>query len=218
MRCLSKDQKFKNLTVGKDYPDANVVGEFIELTNDAGVLSRYNKKYFEERTRQRPTPPPPPPVTTMTVRQFVDTLVLRQHEGDLIYTQGDLIYTHNRITAELHIHDSNISCGVHAISGMNNIRTFAHHLIQHILNSRDTLRISNLTDDSEAEIFCELMRRALSLVNITFILLSTNDAANPVFSVFDAAPGVIKSNVIENPYSGRPIAVWIVQRNLFILE
>jgi hypothetical protein len=212
MRCLSKDQKFKNLTVGKDYPDANVVGEFIELTNDAGVLSRYNKKYFEERTRQRPSPPPPPPVTTMTVRQFVATLVLEQYEGE------DLIYTHNRITAELHIHDSNISCGVYTISGMNDIRTFAHHLIQHILNSRDTLRISNLTDNSEAEIFCELMRRALSLVNITFILLSTNDAANPVFSVFDAAPGVIKSNVIENSNSGRPIAVWIVQRNLFILE
>ena len=60
LKCNSKNPKFKNITIGKDF-EGTLDGDFAEVVNDSGVKTRYHKKYFSEVAPTLPFAPPPPP-------------------------------------------------------------------------------------------------------------------------------------------------------------
>lgn len=61
LRCSTKPEKFKNLTLEKEY-EATQDGDFVHLTNDAGQRAKYSRKYFTQVRVRRATPPAPPVV------------------------------------------------------------------------------------------------------------------------------------------------------------
>lgn len=202
-KCNSKNPKFKNLTIGKDYEGETSNDDFIEITNDAGVKSKYHKKYFSEVTEETEVSK-----TRLSLNDILDRLNITFSEEDLAH----IVYN-NGINSYVCIESAQNTCGILELDGMNNIAYLTNSIIEDINTS--TIETTSVT---ESELFNDIMIRVLDYISKEysepFYMLTTNSPDSSIFSVFTEEVtntyGCFRSLPKENPNSGNDIAVWLI--------
>lgn len=99
-RCINKAD-FKNLTLDKEYPGV-LRDDYISITSDNGTEQRYHRKYFREI--------PDDPLEILR-----NGLLVSIEDNDVIIRYGNS-------SSSLGLRGSSISCGVHQMQGIEEIR------------------------------------------------------------------------------------------------
>lgn len=207
LKCNSKNPKFKNLTIGKDY-EGVIEGDFAEVLNDTGVKVRYNKKYFSDIAI---TPPAPrrPVVANLSLDDIINDI-------DIDYDGGDIITIETSYLSEysVNVFQANNSCGVLQFDGMNVVADFVRSILNYISNNNNMT-----TTVSDAQLFEALMRSILNVIsdefNRPFIMLTTNEPHRSMFELFNNRFNIgeslsVKTEIRNNPGGSSEIAVWVV--------
>jgi len=206
LKCNSKNPKFKNLTIGKNY-EGTLDGDFAEVVNDAGVKSKYHKKYFSEVTEETEVSE-----TILSLNDILDRLnitVSGEHEDERVI---QVVYN-NRINSYVYVESAQNTCGILELDGMNNIADLTSSIIRDLNTS--TIKTTSVT---ESELFNAIMIRVLDYISEEhsepFYMLTTNSPDSSIFSVFTEKVtntyGCFRSLPKENPNSGNDIAVWLI--------
>jgi hypothetical protein len=114
LRCVTKSNKFKNLTVDKVY-DGNEEDDNYVVTNDSGLPSRYAKKYFalSDVVNVR---------SVDTNGRFCITINGREYEFEIILSS------------------SAISCGINQLSNISNLKTVVRRVTNTSKSTADIFR------------------------------------------------------------------------------
>jgi len=228
LKCNSKNPKFKNLTIGKDY-EGTLDGDFAEVVNDAGVKSKYHKKYFSEVTEETEVSE-----TRLSLNDILDRLnITVSGEEDerviqVVYNSGAKValstFPHDlyKINSYVYVESAQNTCGILELDGMNNIADLTSSIIRD-LNTSTILGFRVYTgqsssDVTESELFNAIMIRVLDYISEEhsepFYMLTTNSPDSSIFSVFTEKVtntyGCFRSLPKENPNSGNDIAVWLI--------
>jgi len=208
VRCINVENY--KLTEGKIYPIADETRDFYSLLNDNNIGVRYHKRLFEvvPENAQPAAPITPPPPPRRTERDLVGSIQVQTG----VVTFRDFDNTVRTIQNRFTRTDSNISCGVKQISGIN-------IQIQNIDNFFD------LDEDDFITIRKALFKKCIeqyvqrNLLNgNAFGLLSTNtsgedgghQADEDMLTVLDEMSNGHTTDV-RNPNSDRNIKVWVLQ-------
>lgn len=214
IRCINAENY--KLTVDKIYQAEPDGRDFYKLLNDNNIGVRYHKRLFEDdatTTPDRPQPAParpvaPPPPPPRTERDLVDSITIR---NDAVAFQ-DFDRQWKTIINNFSSNDSQISCGVKQISGINSqIEGIDNHFD---LDEDDfiTIRKALFRKCLEQYVQNTLLRRQ------AYGILSTNtsgtdnghDADEDMLAVLNEFSQVHTVDR-ENPNSNRNIKVWILE-------
>lgn len=211
LKCNSKNPKFKNLTIGKDY-EGVIEGDFAEVVNDSGVKSRYHKKYFSAAA----IVPPAPQITTLSLEDILReiSVVISASSGDGSYRSISIRSTRT-ISATVYLDVVSNTCGVIEIDGINSVDSLANDIITNI--GRNPLEITSVTTN---QLFDSLMMLILREIRNNadlqhpFYMLSTNNPDRNSFVNFNRRFALTNSSSKTtnriNPNSNNEIAVWII--------
>lgn len=207
------------LTLNKVYNSESESRDFYKLLNDNNIGVRYSKRLFREATREeiaqnvetaapvRPaTPPPPPPLTETDLVNSIQTT------GENV-TFIDFDRTRKAVARRFTSSESNISCGVKQISGINRQIEEIDSFFD--LDSDDFVTIRKALFTACIQKYV----RTTLLAPVIFGVMSTNVtgedegilADSDLLEVLDALADTT-TNQRENPNSGRNIKVWVLSK------
>lgn len=200
--CTTKPDKFKNLTINKEYENVIEDGEAYVVPNDSGFRSRYAKKYFRV-VPETPTTQPRPaqPVT----RNLLNVLTMNYHEND----GGDYLeIILNGISRNININleISTISCGIYEVYGIQEIKRVVNEMYnnkqQNIVGTREEFFRAVM------EYFIAQLRNNTS--RAFFLMSDNNNTANS--DIYDSILSTLAVGNFSrsNPNSGNNITLWII--------
>ena len=203
MKKVCINPKNYKLTQGNEYEILQQEDGYYLIVNDSNKTVRYYSDLFDdvEEAVEEVAPPPPPARTEADV---ISSLNVTCNGQRCTVTYVDLNnQTVNFQTSTIGIFETEISCGIHQIRGINNI-------LLSIDNNVST------TDDDLLELRKEIVKRVISLLinrnrgNTRWMLMSTNndDSYEDYFDVFDS---LAQTNLgwENNPNSGNDIKLWV---------
>lgn len=200
--CTTKPDKFKNLTINKEYENVIEDGEAFVVPNDSGFRSRYAKKYFRV-VPETPTTQPRPaqPVT----RNLLGVLTMNYHEND----GGDYLeIILNGISRNININleISTISCGIYEVYGIQEIK----RVVNEMYNNKQ----QNIVGTRE-EFFRAVMEYLIAQLRNNnsrafFLMSDNNNTANS--DIYDSILSTLAVGNFSrsNPNSGNNITLWII--------
>ena len=200
--CTTKPDKFKNLTINKEYENVIEDGEAYVVPNDSGFRSRYAKKYFRV-VPETPTTQPRPaqPVT----RNLLGVLTMNYHEND----GGDYLeIILNGISRNININleISTISCGIYEVYGIQEIK----RVVNEMYNNKQ----QNIVGTRE-EFFRAVMEYLIAQLRNNnsrafFLMSDNNNTANS--DIYDSILSTLAVGNFSrsNPNSGNNITLWII--------
>lgn len=220
LKCNSKNPKFKNLTIGKDY-EGVIEGDFAEVVNDSGVKSRYHKKYFSSVE----LPPPPPRIRQLSLEQILSEIDISvgdfQNNGSDVYNTVEIDLPSRELGSDVYIYVARNSCGVIEIEGMNNVSQFAREILEDISSTQletTTVSLGVLFDAILMMILREI--RSNPTMYYPFYMLTTNSPDRDCFAEFNtrftSTSSSSKTTNRVNPNSNSEIAVWIIDAEAFL--
>ena len=200
--CTTKPDKFKNLTINKEYENVIEDGEAYVVPNDSGFRSRYAKKYFRVVPETPATPPQPAqPVT----RNLLGVLTMNYHEND----GGDYLeIILNGISRNININleISTISCGIYEVYGIQEIK----RVVNEMYNNKQ----QNIVGTRE-EFFRAVMEYLIAQLRNNnsrafFLMSDNNNTANS--DIYDSILSTLAVGNFSrsNPNSGNNITLWII--------
>jgi hypothetical protein len=139
IRCSTKPEKFKNLTLDKEY-DATDDGEMYVLTNDAGLQSKYAKKYFTTVVRSVP------------ISEALNVTTTISSEDEVSWQLQ--IGRHRAVNLIISINNTSISCGVEELYGISVIKAECTNLYNRLDH--------NLYTGTKEDIFEKVMATIMS--------------------------------------------------------
>ncbi len=104
LQCISKEKKYKNLTIGKIYDGADEESGY-KVKNDAGLITHYPKKCFKP------------------VIESIEGVSIEYDEDD-----NSIIVSWKNLHKYLYIDSTSISCGIAYLSGVNEIINLVNEL------------------------------------------------------------------------------------------
>lgn len=212
--CNNKDPKFKNLTVGKQY-EGTIDGDFVEITNDANVKARYNKKYFAvtetERPRRARPVPPPPVINYINLERFIEDHVSLEFD-DHYNNEGELevvIYVGGHRIASGCIQSTVASCGVGFFQGLNSLMNAIDALPEQFTDNGE---IYNIQDVNRERLFAEIIERIGQNTPqpLAFLVLSTNSPDRDYLQNLNEHIRITSPVDRINPNSGNMIGLWVL--------
>jgi hypothetical protein len=208
IRCISVENY--KLTEGKIYAVASETRDFYSLLNDNNVGVRYSKRLFEVvpegAVQATPVAPPEPP--RRTERDLVQSIEV--NNGQVRFRDFENVV--RAIPNNFARFDSNISCGVRCIGGINDQIATIDNFFN--LDEDDFLTIRKALFTKSIEQYVQ----RLHLSGVALGVLSTNvtgqDGANiadeDILSVLDQI-AMTTTDAVLNPNSDRNIKVWVLQ-------
>lgn len=207
MKKICINPKNYKLTQGNEYEILQQEDGYYLLVNDSNKTVRYYSDLFDDveesnETVEAFTPPPPPPARTEV--DVINSLNVIANNLRCTVTYVDLNnQTVTFQTNSIEISGTDISCGIHQMSGINDV-----------LASIDSN--VNTTEDDLLELRKEIVKRVMSLLinrnrgNSRWMLISTNNnnLYEDYFEVFDS---LAQTNLgwENNPNSGNEIKLWV---------
>ena len=205
MNKICTNPKNYKLTQGKVYEILDEEDGYFLLINDSNKTVRYYSDLFDDVIAipdEETIAPPPPPARTEA--DVISSLNVTYDDQRCSVTYVDLNnQTVNFQTSTISISETNISCGIHQMYGINNI-------LSSIDNNVST------ADDDLLELRKEIVKRVISLFirynrnNTRWMLMSTNndDSYEDYFEVFDS---LAQTNLgwENNPNSENEIKLWV---------
>lgn len=201
LRCSSKKDSFNNLTVNTEY-EAIEEGDIYIVTNDAGLRSRYAKRYFA-------VVPQAPPVRT--IDDAVTVTVRRTNESIDINVSIDArdLFTYSLNTAR-----TLNSCGVRDVQGIRGIK---ENIISIMADGRRWN--GSLVNGTPADFFKKVMDAVIALLktdnNFQAAFYTFSDVVEEDHGTsFDTVLTELSALHIigDNPNSGNTINFWLVTR------
>ena len=214
IKCINKDKKFSNLTVGKDY-DGTINGDFVELTNDIGAKARYHKKYFEVDTAvptTRRNAPRERPVIEVSMTEYISQFLQMDVDGEECSISNNI----NGTEADIFVGRSNNSCGVRYLDGLDDIMDLVGRIEPIFEYEGTNYRIRDL---DRAQMFILILEEFIRTGDFrcAFIILTTvMRVDNLMLTLLSTQPYCTTSPIRHNPNSGNDIAVWIVDMEHFV--
>lgn len=215
------NNKFKNLIVGETYT-ATEKDDFYFISRNDKTL-RYAKKYFEPIKKEKTK------IDLIKDKIFTINYNIVNEIMQYTITIKNSNLKNYSINFRLNFNDSNISCGIAELTGLNiiintfnNINIQALKMIEdykktlseteEIINTSEEIDdyITSILSNSIAEYF---EKEVFEKIKGAFVLLSTNLNQEHSISeiLFDYLDSICDSKSEEkNPNSGNPIAIWVV--------
>lgn len=189
IKCTTKKEKFKNLTVGKDYDGTSSGDEYV-LINDAGIRAKYAKKYFREV-----------PVE-IALEDAVTT--------DISVTQNRITVTvglgGNNSNLVLSFNQATNSCGITEINGINSFK----ESILEMWNNRNRNIVGNLEDFFRAvinDLFVFLNTNIPAMCyTMTDAISERHESLNNILSENEICELSLEGH---NPNSNNEIIFWV---------
>ena len=192
-----------NITIGNTYNLLQESQDFYWLVNDNQKTVKYGKNMFE--LIEDEIIPEPIPVVQRTEADMVDSVTISGSTLSYINLDNNIV----NFSVGLEENDTNISCGIGQLSGINSLVS--------IINSRVP------QDDDYIDLRKELLRKYLISnaksndyrdENAAMWLISTaiKDIDEDMISVLDEVADTV-SEVKNNPNSGNDIKMWIFYTN-----
>ena len=209
MKKVCINPKNYKLTQGKEYYIVDEEDGYYLLVNDSNKTVRYYSDLFDDiEEAVEEVAPPPPPARTET--DVISSLNVTCGGQRCTITYVDLNnQSVNFQTNTIGISSTNISCGIHQISGINDILSSIDNNV-------------NTNEDDLLELRKEIVKRVISLFirnkrgNTRWMLMSTNnnDTFEDYFDVFDS---LAQTNLgwENNPNSGNDIKLWVFNSRNF---
>jgi len=200
LRCSTKKDSFNNLTVGTEY-EAIEEGDIYIVTNNAGLRSRYAKRYFAVV--------PQAPVAR-SINDAVGVTVERDGDDISIFVGID---TRELFHTNLSTQRTLSSCGVRDINGLQNIKGSIHDVMS---DGRRWNRA--LITGTEADLFKKVIDAVIALLRSdnTFraAFYTFSDVVNEERAEFDTVLTALSAYHIigDNPNSGNTINFWLLTR------
>lgn len=215
IKCINKDKKFSNLTVGKDY-EGTVNGDFVEVTNDIGAKARYHKRYFEVETAvptTRRNAPRVRPVIEVSMVEYIDQLLeMNVEDGEECSIECNI----DHMVADIYVGRAINSCGVRYLDGLSAIMNLANSTVATFVHEGNNYRIRDLDRN---QLFILILEAFIRTGNFScaFIILSTAmGPENGMLTLLSMQSYCTTSPIRHNPNSGNDIAVWIVDMEHFV--
>lgn len=181
------------LTLNQEYDILEEDGNYVVLVNDAGKTVRYYKELFEELV----------PAPARTEQDCISSI--NRHGGNIRYNDLNNNVVTISILNPISVSTSNISCGVHQMSGLDN-------LLNNIISNIDT------SEDDMIELSKALFREAVNILktqntSTRFFILSTafQDQYEDLYPVLDELADTA-TDWEQNPNSGNRIKVWVISK------
>lgn len=207
----------KLITKGNEYEVISETKDRYSILNDKGIQKRYSKNLFKNFNQEEEIAE----INEINVETSVDVVVDEITFNVTIEIEGFDNFEYDKKVAVLL--DSQISCGIKQISGLNEIMQFSHD-IREKFNEYVSENLIKINKDFDLEeLFKEttecLFQDLLSEIEGTclYVLLSTNLSGNEnyhqdVVSVLNDL-SENDSFIGENPNSGNNIKLWIIKCN-----
>jgi hypothetical protein len=194
IRCINKPEKFKNLTLNKEY-DATEDGDNYLLLNDAGLTAKYAKKYFV-------VAPLAPRVQTITEATNV-SVGFNDDDEDIIEAVVT-IGRHRPVTVSLDIDSTSVSCGVEELSNISVIKRECTALYQRLDHTLHT----GTKEDLFAAIITPMINRLLDNIKGCYIMSDAiRDGEEGYNTILDNLSATHWSGLNNN--SGNNIILWV---------
>lgn len=195
IRCTSKKESFRNLTVNKEY-EATEDGDRYIITNDAGLETKYAKKYF----------------TTVVVAprpvSIIDALnVVVSYANDNIDVSMT-IANHRVVRTNLNLFQTTNSCGIKELQGISPLKNACRELFHRINHDLYPGTLIDMWRKVYQELMVEALSNCGACVMLTDAIWEHDAAMNDVIS--DNADAEWTG---PNDNSGNTIIVWIVGKN-----
>jgi len=197
---ICKNTKNYKLTLNKQYEIEEVDGNYVKIINDNGKLVRYDASLFEDEV----VIPPPPPIRTET--QIIQSIVVTNNGNTFTARYNNRI--NELVSFNVAIHRTGIanSCGVEAISGLNDIISVIEFIVdtehEDYLGLKKALflciidKIKNVSRNSD---------------NKGAIIFSTNINENHEdYYTWLSSISMTTTEWFNNPNSGNNIKIWCV--------
>jgi len=216
IKCTNK-KEFKNLTLDKEFELVNEEGNFYYIINDAELETRYSKELFT-------VIPETIDFNMNNVRILVQAGITNNRTVTIHYDiNGTLNLVMNFTVGGMSVNGTNISCGIHQLSGLNHI---CSNLIEKRLDlERAFVRLNvinvqpvNILHILTNLIFKEYIEKTVEATSTKFFLLSTNVTNNNYFEnenySFESVLDELSCTVEEgrNPNSGNQIKLWTIKK------
>ena len=205
MNKICINPKNYKLTQGKVYEILDEEDGYFLLVNDSNKTVRYYSDLFDDVIAipdEETIAPPPPPARTEA--DVISSLNVTSDGQRCTVTYVDLNNQSVTFqTSTIGIFETEISCGIRQISGINDILSSIDNNV-------------NTNEDDLLELRKEIVKRVISLLirynrgNTRWMLMSTNADYNyeDYFEVFDS---LAQTNLgwENNPNSGNDIKLWV---------
>ena len=212
IRCITKPDKFKNLTLNKEY-EAIEDGDAYVLTNDAGFKARYAKTYFRTVRGARavaaevvaaPAPPRPAPIPLLSVLEVNTTWNAARNRLTV-----SIILNRTTRAVELVCNGATNSCGITEVSNIS--------LLKAEIRAMFAARVPHMTGTIE-EFFSSVMHNVMDTLrtSIAGAFFTFSDQLRDEDSIMDALLDELANSWSQNlnPNSGNQIKIWVLFNNL----
>lgn len=213
IECIDSGSN-KLITVGNEYEVISETDNRYVILNDKGIQKNYSKNLFKEVEYENNNLVEEIDVETDVYIErneiYFNIKVKMEGFDDFIYgnTVGCLL-------------DTDISCGIKQISGLNDIMSFeknfrfdfSEHIEENNIDLGEEIDLDDLFNEVIASLFSDLLEK----LNETclYVLLSTNLNNNENYNdnVVDVLNNIAENETLvgDNPNSGNDIQLWVLK-------
>lgn len=200
---------FKNLTTNQTYPVILKDGDYLFVRNNKDSVQKYHQKYFNNIMIPTTVPVAPPVLAPLTEQEMIDSISVDDTEITFKTPCRNEIFID--VNDFLNINETDISCGIIQISGINNL---VDEIYDHFTGE------NGFEDDSD-ELFKKLIKTALSrdvILNLedsksfSFSLISTNQGCDTLDEILSEICEK-STDWVNNPNSGNNIKLWVLNND-----
>lgn len=206
IKCINTGNT-KNITINKEYEVVKQTDEHYYILNNAQEEFRYSKQLFEKLLEQE---------------QF-DSNNISFNYNYILYNGKNIMNLNDTNPLDkFAIKDTDISCGINQVVGVNSFMSLLHELILNLINELNNINVININKKDLANTVFQLLFNHYfneDYHDVRFLLLSTNISNN---SFIDDLSNEFNFNIIEklkslsdfsiegeNDNSGNDIILWV---------
>lgn len=203
----------KLITVGNKYEIISETENRYTILNDKGIQKNYAKNLFENNNNDRI-------VEEINVETSVEIHINEVNFNVTVRIDGLDEFQYD-VKGVACIHESNISCGIKQLSGLNDIMKFdedfrddfKEYIIENNVELGENIDLDELCNETVASLFQDLLSELHG--TCLYALLSTNLHNNKYYSqnIIDILDDICENETLigENPNSGNEIQLWVLK-------
>jgi len=215
IECIDSGSN-KLITVGNEYEIISETDNRYVILNDKGIQKNYSKNLFKEVEHEQNNL-----VEELDIETDVNIDLNEIYFKIKVKIDGfnDFLYQ-DKVACLL---DTDISCGIKQISGLNDIMIFEQdfrdyfneYILENNIDLGEELDLNELFNETITALFNDLLSKLSE--TCLYALLSTNLDNNEVYNdnVVNALNNIAENEILvgDNPNSGNQIQLWVLKCN-----
>ena len=212
----------KLLTIGNEYEVINESGNRYTILNDRGIQKNYSKNLFNV-VAEIPVAPPVPAKIIINELNIETNAEYDEDDSSInvsIDIKGDNNFNFKYSFRDIGIHDTEISCGISQLTGLNRTMiqfvNLKSNLTKYIEDNNFELNVEINLNDTLKDIKSGVLQDITAEVLGGILLISTNitnneDLDEDLIELLDEMS--VSVNEFNNPNSGNTCKIWNINLN-----